>query len=244
MSLDDTDNDSEASESESSLNNPKEDPALVTECAQLSLIISEAIASMLKLSFVFQKSSQRAKFARSSREKPYDTRFDILHVQEIFPYAASNSALVEKLGKANAQRRQWLSYRRRHHEKLSSKTNSTGGYTSSLRGHLSSDIYSESDEWTNIASIVTFSSRGPQDSVTADNSTVATTFYDESPLRRHEENREEGASETSYSASSVSGFDKEPILIPQPPLEIADGKSFECPFCFLILRVESLQTWM
>ena len=41
-----------------------------------------------------------------------------MYVRDKFPWAAENQPLVQRLGKANAQRRQWLSYRRRHREKL------------------------------------------------------------------------------------------------------------------------------
>lgn len=118
---------SESSESESGFSDQGENSVQVTESNQLSLITDDTIASLLKLSIVIQKSCRQAKFARSSRERQYDCHFDVLHVKESFPYAANNHSLVEKLGKANAQRRQWISYSRRHREKLSSKLGSSGG---------------------------------------------------------------------------------------------------------------------
>lgn len=234
---------SDSSGSESSHSAPEEDLVLVTESGQLNLIVSDAVASLLKLSIVIQKSSRQAKFARSSREKQYDTRFDILHVQESFPFAANNHALVEKLGKANAQRRQWIAYRRRHHEKLSAHDDTTGGPMNDTPSHPSPDLDSKSERWTNRASNIV-SIRGPQVSTLADDSTVATTFYEESQVPRQERNEEEDASEISYSVSSFSGSDKEQVRVPRPPPESANGKPFECPFCFTILSVESMESWM
>jgi hypothetical protein len=238
------DSDSEGSESESGFYTPEEDSVLVTECGQLSLIMSDTVASLLKLSMVVQKSSRQAKFARSSRDKQYDSQFDILHVKESFPWAANNDTLVEKLGKANAQRRQWISYRRRHREKLSLETDSTSGHMSDLQSQAPTGFYSQGEQDTNAASSVSFSSRGPQGSVTADHSTVATTFDEEPQVTRPERTVEEEASETSFSASSVTGENKGRILVPQPPPESADGKLFECPFCCTVLCVESRQSWM
>jgi hypothetical protein len=238
------DSDSEDSESESGFCTPDEDSVLVTESSQLSLIISDTIASLLKLSIVIQKSSRQAKFAKSSREKQYDSQFDVLHVKEIFPYVANNDTLVAKLGKANAQRRQWISYRRQHRQRLSLKTDAPGGHMSDSRSLAPTDLYSQGEQRTNVASSVSFSSRGPQGSATADRSTVATTFNEGLQIARPERTAGEEASETLYSASSVSGENKERVLVPQPPPESTDGKPFECPFCFSVLCVESLQSWM
>ncbi|KAI9790139.1 MAG: hypothetical protein M1816_005339 [Peltula sp. TS41687] len=234
ISSDDTENDSNASESEFELDTSDGDPVLMTESSQLGLIISDVIGSLFKLSIIIQKSSRQAKFVKSSREKPYDTRFDVLHVQECFPFAASNSSLVEKLGKANAQRRQWLSYRRRHRDKLSFSTGSMDRFTSDSQSQLSSDLYSQNDS---------SSSCGPQSSVTADSSTVATTFH-EAQLPHYDPNVEEEASETSYSTSAVSGLGGESIFIPRLPSESAERKPFECPFCFMVISLESLRSWM
>jgi hypothetical protein len=63
----------------------EEDSRLVTESGQLLVMLGDLIRSLLKLSIVIQKSSRRAKFARSSREKPYETESDILHAMELFP---------------------------------------------------------------------------------------------------------------------------------------------------------------
>jgi len=55
---------------------------------------------------------------------------------------------------------------------------------------------------------------------------------------------DEETSEISFSASSVSGMEKIPTLVPGLPLEAAGGAPFECPFCFTIISVQTLQAWM
>ena len=219
----------------------EDDPRLVTESSELGMMLDEFVKSLLKLSLLIQRSSRRGKFTRSSREQPYDTRVDILHVQELFPHAADTKYLTEKLGKANAQRRQWLSYRRRHRERLSSVGGST---TEPIHGM--EDIFAEAEsQWpTDFTSTVSVSSRPPLSSLTTDNSTTATTFYDEFPESFGPDVQEDQVSEISFSASSVSGREKARLEVPRLPAEGVSGDPFECPFCCTIISVNSLQSWM
>jgi hypothetical protein len=150
--------------------------------------------------------------------------------------AANNKVLLEKLGKANAKRRQWLSYRRRHRDKLSSQGGSLIGQPEDLRaGPAETNIHLS----TNQASSESAYSFG----LTTENSTTATTFYSrEDDSIRGSVN--EVSSEVSFSASSVSGKEKSPLEIPCLPSEAASGDPFECPFCFGIITISNLQQWM
>ena len=89
-----------------------------TESELLYQSISEAITSLLKLSMFIRRSTRGKKFSKSSTAQKYETQYDIIHVRDRYPHAADNPILIERLGKANAQRRQWLSYKKRHREKL------------------------------------------------------------------------------------------------------------------------------
>lgn len=211
----------------------EEEPRLVTESGQLVVMLADLVKSLLKLSIIIQKSSRRAKFAQSSREKPYETNFDILHAKELFPYATKHGTLLERLGKANAQRRQWLSYRRRHRERLSS-----------LEDPNSEPVETGSQPSSNLASIVSFSSRPAFTYTTSDNSTTATTFYESTRDTVAQRDTDEESSEVSFSTSSVSGNEKTSLEILSLPSEAASGDPFECPFCFSILAVSGLQSWM
>ncbi|KAA6414043.1 MAG: hypothetical protein FRX48_02405 [Lasallia pustulata] len=95
------------------------DHDIITESRDLHLSINEPITSLLRLSVQLHKSSRKAKFAKSSANNDFPIEPDVSHVRDFFPYASGNGILVRRLGKANAQRRQWLWYRRRHREKLS-----------------------------------------------------------------------------------------------------------------------------
>ncbi|KAF2661221.1 ankyrin [Lophiostoma macrostomum CBS 122681] len=229
-------------ELQSELHTPEEeDPRLVTECGQLVIMLNDLVGSLLKLSLIIQSSSRRGKFVRSSREKPYDTNFDILHVLESFPYAAKNHFLIERLGKANAQRRQWLAYRRNHRGRLSSFESSGLDQTDNARSQQTGLEALLQADMTSVASV---STRPSVENTMTDNSTTATTFYEDMQLQLNQGAGNESSSEVSFSASSVSGRDKAPLEIPCMPSEAASGEPFECPFCFVIIAVANLQSWI
>lgn len=219
----------------------EEDPRLVTECGQLAIMLNDLVGSLLRLSLIIQSSSRRGKFARSSREKPYDTKFDISHVLESFPFAAKYQFLIERLGKANAQRRQWLAYRRNHRERLSSFDGSAVDQVDNAPSHQATpEAFSHAD----ISSVVSFSTRPSIEVTMTDNSTTATTFYEDLQAQFNQNAGDESASDLSFSASSVSGRDKVPLEIPCMPAEAGSGEPFECPFCLVIVVVSDLQSWM
>ncbi|KFA76054.1 hypothetical protein S40288_00308 [Stachybotrys chartarum IBT 40288] len=68
---------------------------IFTESQDLYLLINESVTSLLR--FSIQKSTI---------------------IQNFYPAAAQNHALLERLAKANTQRRQWVWYRKRRREKL------------------------------------------------------------------------------------------------------------------------------
>ncbi|KAI4120029.1 MAG: hypothetical protein LQ338_007209, partial [Usnochroma carphineum] len=49
-----------------------------------------------------------------------------------------------------------------------------------------------------------------------------------------------GHSTTSYASSLQSGTS---LTIPAPPEESAEGKPFECPFCFYIIKIQGSRSW-
>ena len=111
---DDDDNGDEFAIPSSSSSSPR--PMMDSQLLHRSTL--EAITSPLKLSMFIRKSTRGNKFGRSSTAQKYETQYDILHVRDRYPFASENTVLIERLGKANAQRRQWLSYKKRHREKL------------------------------------------------------------------------------------------------------------------------------
>ncbi|KAH0559171.1 hypothetical protein GP486_004295 [Trichoglossum hirsutum] len=212
----------------------------MTESNQLYLSIVEAITSLFKLSMFIRKSTRGNKFAKSSAEKKYDTHSDVLHVRDRFPFASNNLALIERLGKANAQRRQWLLYKKRHREKLAIAPDPPAGGPGGPPWNFESLVHQQDRDDDDVSSSAP--SRGLRSSTTGLSSTVASTFYGPSLVEPNIEGSEMEFSETSY---SVSGFGDsgETILVPQPPPESADENPFECPYCFTILTIVNKISW-
>jgi hypothetical protein len=219
---------------------PDRTPELHTQSEQLYLFVIETITSLFKLSIFIRASTRRNKFAKSSAEKSYETQPDILHIRDLFPFASQNPTLVERLGKANAQRRQWLSYKKRHREKLG-----TSGFTEERNStqyfHSTSESVIQSKNKHAGASTT---SAGIRSAVTALSSTDASTFYEQSREGPgNEDASEAGFSETTYNASQRSDSEQNTTYVPQPPRESENENPFECPYCFSILTISSRTEW-
>ena len=151
--------------------------------------------------------------------------------------------LIERLGKANAQRRQWLSYKKRHREKLA-----INAYSENESPLITRTQVSESE--------VAMSVGGPREeddqglsvltgenkvSTTILSSTKASTIYQSKELDRDMTETEQ--SESTYSESRFGDFGQETNLAPHLPPESVDGNPFECPYCFSIIIVTGSRSW-
>lgn len=85
-----------------------------TELKQLYASIRSAITSLMRLSMAIQEPAPN----RQARciDKSHFEQHDVLHVQAKFPSAPQY--LAERLGRAISSRRQYLTYREIHHDKL------------------------------------------------------------------------------------------------------------------------------
>ena len=89
------------------------------ELHRLSQSASDIIANLYKLSIIIRNGNlSQDRFLKSSKtDVSYYEPYDEQHVKNKFPEASEE--LVERLGRANTRRRQYLKYREQHHEKLS-----------------------------------------------------------------------------------------------------------------------------
>lgn len=96
------------------------DDEVITESKDLHLSINEAIGSLMRLSTHIHLCSRKPKFFKLSMNESYAVDPEIRHVQDLFPRLrdTGNGKFADKLGKANAQRRYWVQYRRRHEQLL------------------------------------------------------------------------------------------------------------------------------
>ncbi|KAL8962304.1 MAG: hypothetical protein Q9193_001271 [Seirophora villosa] len=217
---------------------------VTTESQMLFSSILEAIASLLKLSMFIRRSTRGNKFAKSSNAQKYETQYDINHVRDRYPSASRSPHLVERLGKANAQRRQWLSYQRRHRDKLAMPAALDDPGTSfglnSAAGRVEDIPQTPTSQREALSgpSIWTEEHKHPYSILS---STKASTFYE-----NDERPREVIGTETSETSCSETGYGDvgfETNLMPQPPPESADQSPFECPYCFSIIAITGNSSW-
>ncbi|KAI4218962.1 MAG: hypothetical protein LQ349_008507 [Xanthoria aureola] len=211
-----------------------------TESQILHSSILESITSLLKLSMFIRKSTRGKKFAESSRAQKYETQYDINHVRDRYPFASIWPHLVERLGKANAQRRQWLSYQRRNREKEAVLA-LIDEYETSLSSDAALGHNDEGPQQHKLAgkgltkpSVWTEEHKDQYSSLS---STKAST------IEEPEEIIGTGVSEMSCSETSFGGSEYETSLVPQLPPEAANQSPFECPYCFSIITVAGNSAW-
>ncbi|KAI9888340.1 MAG: hypothetical protein M1814_000571 [Vezdaea aestivalis] len=215
-------------------------PEIFSESKELYYGIVESITSLFKLSMFVQKSTRRRKFHMLSTEKPFDPRLDILHITDRFPHAKQNESILSRLGKANVQRRQWLAYKKRHRNKLAVETKEAVSQPDTDPAGLAKQLNDQDDPPGATA---------PSEyhgSVTTDlSATTVSTFHgNELPPVGEERASEGGFSETSYGATVFGDPSQSTIQNPRPPPGLSYGNPFECPYCFTIIIVSDLRSWI
>ncbi|KAI2638009.1 ankyrin repeat-containing domain protein [Hypomontagnella submonticulosa] len=205
---------------------------ILSESKELYHSIEESITSLLRLSVLISKSSRKSKFARSSVDENYAVGPDVSHVRDFFPYAAENIPLVERLGKSNAQRRQWLWYRRRHREKLSVDLSGLTEQQLSLMKPVNDD---------GEASMVVFSIGEQQDvampSVTG---TKASTFRSQLEPSAYSKSEILG---TVFGRSSMAAPDEPHLMVPEPPHDLVLGQPYYCRYCCNMVEISGRNAW-
>lgn len=165
--------------------------------------------------------------------------YDIGHVWHKYPKTQNNPWLINRLGKAITRRREFFNYRDRHRQKMSRNVISIShdnGVDPVVEPQLrpaasvgESHMHTQHAFLSTTAPTISFPPTqvfAPQDEDVAQAEVLS----------------DAGKSETSY-ATSV-GEDDEYMLRPPPrPKESANGKPFECPFCFVILVARNNKSW-
>jgi len=90
------------------------------ELSELNLSVGDIITSLLKVSMLVKKATTRDRYAKaaSAKEAAFLTEFDIRHVADKYPKLRTQPWLLERLGNAITQRRQFLRYCRNHKHRI------------------------------------------------------------------------------------------------------------------------------
>ena len=208
------------------------------ELRQLSQSTSDIIANLYKLSIIIRNGNlSQDRLLKSSKidvlcYEPYDEQ----HAKNTFPEASEG--LVERLGKANTRRRQYLKYRERQHEKLSAPRRNSVVSGRPVTQHLNAQDV-EAQELSGIQFDQNNSERGPSSGVSAcrEASTVASTFIPpkaEEMLQTDVDTTSEIGTISSYESSTI---ENEKPRLPPPPQTSEGGRYFECPYCYTTCRL-------
>jgi len=97
-----------------------DDLASSDELSELNLSVGDIITSLFKVSMLVKKATTRNRYAKAAnaKEDAFLTEFDIRHVSDKYPKLRTKPWLLERLGKAITQRRQFLRYCRNHQHRI------------------------------------------------------------------------------------------------------------------------------
>lgn len=90
------------------------------ELSELNLSVNDIITSLFKVSMLVKKATTRDRYAKaaSAKEAAFLAEFDIRHVADKYPKLRTQPWLLERLGNAITQRRQFLRYCRNHKHRI------------------------------------------------------------------------------------------------------------------------------
>jgi len=170
---------------------------------------------------VIRKATPRDRYTKAASVGTFSPDFDIDYVRNKFPSA--NEWLIERLGKANARRREYFKYCRLHHQSLSSLSDPGPGPAISETRLTQRHGAARSE--------------GNFNSVP---STTASTYLPQMVPAMI--NHAEEASVKSY-ARSIVDPESGGLSLPPRPKESEDGSPFECPYCYMIQEADSDHVW-
>ncbi|KAI9769386.1 MAG: hypothetical protein M1840_004088 [Geoglossum simile] len=208
-----------------------------SEMHLLLSVIHNTITNLFRLSVMLRSPIPLDRFMKASAEDlSYYTSYDCRHVSEKFPHAQQTPWLIERLGKANTRRRQYLKYRETHRAKLAKDTVTTQGADDNGlfgQGYTKTPVTNEPNK--------DVQSQGTSPKVAGTLLDTVATSYTPGDIDIIAERPETARSETTF-ATSV-GDRSGNVTIPPPPKESANGQHFECPYCFFIEAITGFSDW-
>ena len=190
-----------------------------TELDQISSDISEVIDCLFRLSVSIRNPAPHDRFKRSMwTDTAGQAHFYVEHVRERFRDADED--LANRLGRANAHRRQYFRYREQHHEKLARGIDDTH-FLTTADDAVTDTIASSIPRQMKIDGLTGEEGRAPD---TIDEDKAST-----------------GWTETTIASSLVAGGRDRPRIPPLP--KDATSRPFECPYCYMMISATTTLAW-
>lgn len=216
------------------------------EC--LMLDITHIITCFYKFSIAIQNPAPKERLHKIVLiDVSYFEHWDIKHVDEkLCPVDPQNNFrvakyLCERLGKANTRRRQLLKYYKDHHKTISKYIDDPSSLRSAIEANTLTHTSIPTMEDSSPVGIP-----GPKRAATIHTMTKSQTTVSTVKVELIQANNiEQDEDQLSQTSFATSADHKISIRIPSPPNEVAafEGKPFECPYCFNIIKIRNRQDW-
>jgi hypothetical protein len=206
-----------------------------SELQELFAAAADSITSLFELSMVLRNATPHDRYAKAASIGTYDSHFDIDYIWHKFgPYArpslTNSEWLVERLGRANTRRREYLKYCEKHRDRLA--------YIP--LGPKLDETRKLSEIRQNLVPVNADATRSVFSSPSILAPTTASTYIEKltAPIAEEFETQ----SMTSY-ATSVENTEEGNLNIPPRPRESESEKPFECPYCYTIQVAKNDRAW-
>jgi hypothetical protein len=202
-------------------------PNVDDELQELMAAISDFTTGLYRISMVLRKATPRDRYSKAASAVAFLPDFDIDYVRNKFPTA--NTWLIERLGKANARRREYFKYCETHRQSLGSvPSEDTPAPSGPRQGTRRDETATRSEGHFSFVP-----------------STSASTYIEQYQRPGSDNmmvNHAEEVSVKSY-AKSIVFPGNEGLTLPPPPKESENGSPFECPYCYMIQEVDNDHVW-
>ena len=220
--------------------NEKSDEEELSEVREIFASTEDAISNLFRFSIIIRNNTNRDRYAKAAAAaiaSPFDNQFDICHVEHKFPALAGRDQrwLVERLGKAITQRRQYLKYCREHHDKTARAPQNPEPVTVQMNPFGSSSVMS-----ARLIPVARSDYSKPTSTLAP---TQASTLILTSGQAIEEGVVEEIQPQTSYATSTDEDSSNATLSVIKVE-EVSKGLSqFECPYCWQIQNARSQKAW-
>lgn len=201
--------------------------------------LDNAVSRLFRISSLIAKATTRDKFARAEIKcnlamyEPYD----IGHINEKVKAASGKASawLINRLGKANTKRRQFLAYSREHRKDLSNES----AWKSAV---------AEKERYDPMIYKAPYQSLLEQSTCRSEDTKVSLAPTKASTVGKVDPNTfdyglDDSRSYTTVATSIADGHGVSPLKVPDLDTYTTLGEHFECPLCYTIQRFNSKAAW-
>lgn len=212
-----------------------------TELQELLATVRSELNTLFRVAIFIRKSSGNKMRDRAAKTDPFDNRADIMYIRDRFNHIRKDSLdfmrLAERLGEANARRRQYFKYRRDHNDRLAHIPAIDLPLDQPV---LENDELEPRDTCYDLEGTTQISQPPPTartvPTVLAE--TEVTGLVDATVQLLPEIREEDTMSVVSF-ATSIGDFSDDEDAFPQIPEEGIRGDPFLCPYCCTVQKLNS-----